>query len=414
MFTMLSKVFISIIFLTIFINFGNTLFLSSGVSSLVTFTTAHSQHDNADESTHPDASKIKPNSSILAIAMTQSAPSSTHFKRMEKDESSAFHSSSSFRKKISSISDVSKGKMYRNSEKSVSIPPESSTGKSTVSSTTTVTPQPTNQPIATEAIEVVHTHVNMNASFLKELDELDAYMINISKYESECGMVKSEALSFCEDIDYPVPKQLALAPYFQDNMAKAAVETLSILTEGGTTQCESELKKVFCSQKFPRCNDYKLEMYWQANDTSDCSIALSKCSAKSVTTLKKMKLCEKLSRGAVSINKCIAPLKPSKKDLCAHHNNVSTWLYHSNVEINSLLYFQYSLNDKLSIQCKSNLTKHMCSFGLQCFSGDGIFVNSRSYLSNVQQRCEETVKACANQELSSALTQMFLNCKKFV
>jgi len=32
-------------------------------------------------------------------------------------------------------------------------------------------------------------------------------------------------------------------------MAKAAVETLSILTEGGTTQCESQLKNVsstFC------------------------------------------------------------------------------------------------------------------------------------------------------------------------
>ena len=33
-------------------------------------------------------------------------------------------------------------------------------------------------------------------------------------------------------------------PYFQDIMAKAAVETLSILTDGGTKQCEQKIKNV--------------------------------------------------------------------------------------------------------------------------------------------------------------------------
>ena len=77
-------------------------------------------------------------------------------------------------------------------------------------------------------------------------------------------------------------------------------------------------------------------------------------------------------------------MPPAKKDLCSH-SNVSAWLYHSSVEINSLLQFQFSLNEKLSLQCKSNLTSHMCSFGLQCFADFSIYTTN--YLQNVRRSC---------------------------
>ena len=80
---------------------------------------------------------------------------------------------------------------------------------------------------------------------------------------------------------------------------------------------------------------------------------------------------------------------PGKIDLCPH-GNVSAWLYHSKVEINSLLRFQFSLNEKLSSKCKSSLTSHMCSFGLQCFSKMSVY--TKTYLEDIIKSCKTAVK----------------------
>ena len=81
---------------------------------------------------------------------------------------------------------------------------------------------------------------------------------------------------------------------------------------------------------------------------------------------------------------------PPPNDTLCGHGNVSGWLYHGSVEINSLLHFQFSLNPNLSTQCKQNLTSYMCMSGLQCFS-DPIYTSE--YLEDVKEKCELTIKA---------------------
>jgi len=82
-------------------------------------------------------------------------------------------------------------------------------------------------------------------------------------------------------------------------------------------------------------------------------------------------------------------MSPPKDTLCSH-GNVSGWLYHGSVEVNSLLQFQFSLNEKLSTQCKQNLTSYMCMAGLQCFSSS---IYTGEYLNDVKKNCEQTITA---------------------
>ena len=62
--------------------------------------------------------------------------------------------------------------------------------------------------------------------------------------------------------------------------------------------------QVFCHQKFPRCDDYKLQIQWHVNDTRNCLDAIKNCSSKAKETLHKMKICQKLSKGSDDINQC--------------------------------------------------------------------------------------------------------------
>ena len=62
--------------------------------------------------------------------------------------------------------------------------------------------------------------------------------------------------------------------------------------------------QVFCHQKFPRCDDYKLQIQWHVNDTRNCLDAIKNCSSKAKETLRKMKICQKLSKGSDDINQC--------------------------------------------------------------------------------------------------------------
>lgn len=78
----------------------------------------------------------------------------------------------------------------------------------------------------------------------------------------------------------------------------------------------------------------------------------------------------------------------NEEDLC-NPGNVSAWLYHSSVEINSLLQFQFSLNEQLSDNCRTNLTSFLCSTGQQCFVDDNSSI--QDYLVDVKTRCKSTL-----------------------
>lgn len=103
-------------------------------------------------------------------------------------------------------------------------------------------------------------------------------------------------------------KALSLAPLFQDSLAQTAVDTLSILTKGKTTSCEEQLKKIYCLQKFPSCDDYKEEMKWEKNTTERCFELIDECPEDAKETMKRMQVCEKLSKGQFKIEECKLPI----------------------------------------------------------------------------------------------------------
>ncbi|XP_057315768.1 uncharacterized protein LOC130656843 [Hydractinia symbiolongicarpus] len=271
------------------------------------------------------------------------------------------------------------------------------------------TSKATAQQSTVKSSSVVHKNkyhgVNMEAGFLKELDELDEYMVNISKFEFACGTPKQ--LTYCSHVNYSVPATLDAAPFFQDSMAEAAVDTLNILTKGATTTCENQLKEIFCAEKFPVCHEFKETMTW--HNRSKCTELLSKCPQKARDVFDKIKLCDKLSRGDdVQLTECIPYLRPDKDDLC-QPKKVSPWLYHAAVEINSLLKFQFSLNKNLTTDCQHALTNQLCFSGLQCHTDEDI----SSYVASMKSKCENTMKVCEKQVLSAGIKDLFLKCERY-
>lgn len=80
-------------------------------------------------------------------------------------------------------------------------------------------------------------------------------------------------------------------------------------------------------------------------------------------------------------------MQPEKGNLC-QHKNVSSWLYHAGVEINSLLNFQFTLNKDLASECKQALTDQLCYSGLRCHTEE----STGTYLKQMEEKCITTVE----------------------
>jgi len=190
-------------------------------------------------------------------------------------------------------------------------------------------------------------------------------------------------------------------------MAKAAVESLIFLLNDSSISYETELKEIFCNEKFPTCHEITKQLSWRQKQTS-CHSLLPKVSIESRKLLVKMRLCNQSLPNHHKIDQCIQPIKPNGKDICGNHTLVSPWLSHASIEINSLLHFQFDLNSNLTVTCRNQLADYLCFSGIQCFDT----INIQSYMKEKKLKCGLVNKQCENQMLSTAIEQLFLRCKE--
>lgn len=98
-------------------------------------------------------------------------------------------------------------------------------------------------------------------------------------------------------------QSIALAPQFQDSMARVSLESLDLLTHGNISACKNELKQIFCRDKFPKCLDIRKLVSWE-NSAYKCQLLVKRCPKEVQEIFHNLKLCDNLSTGRRVLDQC--------------------------------------------------------------------------------------------------------------